>query len=161
MGVELQKRGHTVFIGTDSEKEEFINAHNLNFLSIEGSIDNYIKNNADIQNQVNTSLTISEKLINQILEVLAKTWFQSIDLIFDNNHFDLCILPAMSVFFAYSTLEKVKSTPFVISNLFPMNPTKYFAPPSISGDYDSWFQIFNQFKVPPFFCLFICFIQSQ
>ena len=200
LGIELQNRGHQVYIGTDSEKEELINSFNLNYLQIEGSVEHYVKNNYDVQNHLKDK-EMNDKIFNNIIEVLAKSWFQSIDLILDpdgnnnnnknnnnnnneqndennnnnnnnninnnninNNHhikFDLCILPVISVYFAYSTLEKLKTIPFVISYLFPMTPTKYFAPPSYSGSSDSWFQFFNQMKVRFLYYLIVYYYYYQ
>lgn len=234
MGVELQNRGHQVYIGADKDKEQFITVHNVHYLCLDGSIEASFKrdyrsptrtssmrsnsarnsleigvsnsnitpppppvyyhsssgysSNSDIESyenshphrrhtsyspspamtdeeeeidhdqqrahserlhkeKVNKAAVLNKRDYQTILEMMSRTWIQAIDYILNTYHFDLCILPAMSVLFAYSSLEKLRSIPFIVSYLYPMTPTKYFAPPSYSGDSDSWFQVLNTFKV--------------
>lgn len=64
-----------------------------------------------------------------------------------NGDFDLVILTYVSVYIGLSSLQKKENIPFIISWLYPSTPTKYYAPPPMKGNSDSWFKFLNQLKV--------------
>jgi len=134
----LQKRGHKVTIGSDSSNEELITKNGISFELIPGNL-----SHALYERKTEAITSQNEK---EIIDNHISGWQEAIHESITLNDYEFVILNTVSIYVAISTLESKAELPFIISWSFPSMPTKYYAPPTLTGESDSWFQFLNQIK---------------
>ena len=149
LGKELKKRGHTVTIATDSSKQSIVEGNELEFYLIEGNLEDDLPGGGELDHtpvSAKNPLKLAPVLLTQVKPVF-NNWLDKFDQLINSNNYEFCVCNAVGILVGLSTLEKRTNFPFVVSWLVPCIPTKYYAPPILSGSAFSWFQLFNQVKV--------------
>ena len=144
MGRDLQKHGISVTIGASARYENEIKKYGLGYHEIIGDLEWSISNTKEGKDIFRNPSLFKMSAIKNFMKPLTEDWFKSIHSLSKSTN--LLIITNTSLLAGFSAIESSKNLRSILINLQPSTPSRYYAPPALSGASWSWFNWINIIK---------------